>query len=421
MKVNGYYFNDESGAPFFWLADTAWNIWCRGTPEEWDIYLAERKAQGFNVVQFVLGWWRGCSQPVHGQPFEVRDGELVFDERAWESLDLLFAKIRAAGLIASPVMLWALTENDPGQIYTEEQCIEIARKQLARLDAPDVVWMLGGDGNYSSPEAEARWRRIGRAVFADRPETIATLHPCGGSWVGDAFKDESWYNFVAIQSGHGSLEADLKFLVNADYASAWRRIEKPFLNLEPNYEGARSYLVRKRLTAYHVRRAAYWSLLVAPPAGITYGISSIWIWARTQNEIAENHDESWIGQPWHEELKTEGALNMSTLRNIFERLPWTRLRPDQERLLQQPGLDSIEAWQVVAATPEGDCLIAYAPQGGRLLIDTKGLQKGLAAFRVDPVSGEWTHCDVAEDTGRLELVLPAGEESDSVVVLLPAE
>ena len=416
MRVEDYHLVEDSGKPFFWLADTAWNLWCRGTPEEWDRYLEARARQGFNVVQFVAGWWRGCTSPVHGQPFMLSDGKLVYDDAAWESLDLLFRKIRDAGMVAAPINLWTLTEIDPGRVLSEAQCIEVARRQVERWDGPDVVWMLGGDGDYTSADADARWKRIGRAVFADHPNAVATLHPCGVSWVGDAFAGEPWYRIVSIQSGHGSQEPDLRFLVDGEYARAWKRTRKPFINLEPNYEDARSYHVRKHLTAYHVRRASYWSLLVAPAAGVTYGIGSIWMWARTHGEIAENHDESWAGRPWHEELDTPGARSMTVLRGIFERLPWTRMRPAPERLLRQPGRDDVEAWQAVAATPEGDCLVAYAPQGGRVELDLTGLRDGLTVYSVNPVSGEWlARGPCGSDPGLF--TLKAGTASDALIVV----
>ena len=41
----------ENGDPFFWLADTGWEIFHRLTQEEADRYLEKRSAQGFTVIQ----------------------------------------------------------------------------------------------------------------------------------------------------------------------------------------------------------------------------------------------------------------------------------------------------------------------------------------------------------------------------------
>ena len=44
----------EGGEPFFWLADTAWELFHRYTPADAARYLETRAAQGFTVVQAVL-------------------------------------------------------------------------------------------------------------------------------------------------------------------------------------------------------------------------------------------------------------------------------------------------------------------------------------------------------------------------------
>ena len=343
----------------------------------------------------------------------------MYNEAAWKSLDLLFKKIHDAGLVAAPIMLWTLMKTDPGQVYSEDQCIEIAKKQLERWDAPDVVWLLGGDGDYREPAIDARWKRIGRAVFAGKADTLSTLHPCGATWVGDSFSKEPWYGIATIQSGHGSIQSALKFLVDEEYAAAWKRMEKPFLNLEPNYEDARSYKVRVHLTDYHVRRASYWSLMVAPPAGITYGINGIWIWSNTQNEIAENHDATWVGQPWRTQLDTPGSRSMAVLRAVYEKLPWIDLRPAPERLVRQPGTSDYEFWQSASISLKKDCLIAYAPHGGTVALDTRDLAEGLRVYRVDPITGEWLQIGaLKERTPSVLFDLPSEKEKDWLLVIV---
>src|SRR5579862_7164463 len=43
----------QDGQPFFWLSDTAWELFHRLNREEADRYLAKRAQQGFNVIQAV--------------------------------------------------------------------------------------------------------------------------------------------------------------------------------------------------------------------------------------------------------------------------------------------------------------------------------------------------------------------------------
>ena len=44
----------DEGTPFFYLADTAWELFHRLTREEADFYLQTRAAQGFTVIQAVI-------------------------------------------------------------------------------------------------------------------------------------------------------------------------------------------------------------------------------------------------------------------------------------------------------------------------------------------------------------------------------
>lgn len=48
------YLVTEDNQPFFWLGDTAWEMVHRLNKEEVLLYLEDRKAKGFNVIQTVL-------------------------------------------------------------------------------------------------------------------------------------------------------------------------------------------------------------------------------------------------------------------------------------------------------------------------------------------------------------------------------
>src|SRR5687768_4585550 len=45
---------NEKGDPFFYLGDTAWELFHRLNREEAEHYLKDRKAKGFNVIQAVV-------------------------------------------------------------------------------------------------------------------------------------------------------------------------------------------------------------------------------------------------------------------------------------------------------------------------------------------------------------------------------
>src|SRR5688572_28808365 len=54
----------EDGSPFFWLGDTAWELFHRLNREEADRYLQDRAQKGFTVIQaVVLAELDGLTEP----------------------------------------------------------------------------------------------------------------------------------------------------------------------------------------------------------------------------------------------------------------------------------------------------------------------------------------------------------------------
>ncbi|MEI6500152.1 MAG: DUF4038 domain-containing protein [Armatimonadota bacterium] len=387
IEAQGTYLTCD-GEPFFWLADTAWNAVLKATDEEFEQYLIARKAQGFNVIQFVCTHWRAY---VEEQAFTL--DPLVIDEGFFARRDRRVAMIREHGLIPAPVLLWALMENDPGVYLSEEDAIALARYIVDRWGGDPVVWFLGGDGHYYGDKAE-RWHRIGRGVFGDGERgDLVTMHPCGQSWVTAEFRHEPWFGFHGYQSGHGDSEDELRWLLNGPPERPGEGDPvQPIINLEPNYEGHKSYATKLPFDAHAVRRAAYWSLLVSPTAGVTYGNNSIWWWGRKPEDPLAHE---WLGPvaPWQEGLDLPGIRSMTVLKNFFEALPWWELRPAQDLLAAQPGQDDPKRYVTVAATEDRSTLVAYLPVGGAIALQSP--PAGLQARWFDPREGTYRKADAS--------------------------
>jgi len=361
----------RDGQPFFWLADTAWAAVCRATEADWGTYLQARAGQGFTVIQFVCTHWRAYD----GEPAFTLDGGLRINEEFFAKRDRLVAMIREAGLVPAPVLLWACTDKDPGWYLSEEDALTVARFVKERWGDDDTAYILAGDGDYRGEKA-AKWQRLGRAVFADDPDAVVTLH-CGGQmWAVEEFRHEPWFSFHGYQSGHGDSEEHLRWLLNGPPGDPCQTPPvHPAINLEPNYEFHKAYQSREPFTDHHVRRAAYWSLLVTPTAGVTYGSNAIWPWA-TQPEEPLAHE--WLGvmPPWHEGLDTPGVRSMTVLRGLFDALPWWELRPAPELLAEQPGDADPTRHIMAAATADGSLAVLYTPVGGTLKLNLPGAMAG---------------------------------------------
>jgi hypothetical protein len=377
------------GAPFFWLADTAWNGVIRGGDDDWRRYLDTRARQRFTAVQFVATHWRGDERDELGERASTDEHPIRINPSWFQRLDRRVAMINEAGIVGAPVALWTLLRTDPGWKLHEEDATRLAFYVVARYGAYQLLWLLGGDGPYQEIGVD-RWKRIGRAVFGDRHDRLVTLHPCGLNWVGEEFRGEKWYDVIGYQSGHGDADGDLRWLVSGPPAGEWdHESALPVVNLEPNYESARGYQHKTTFTDYHVRRAAYWSLLVSPAAGVTYGHDTIWNW-NAQTGPSEGHPDLQGGAvpPWHAALDTPGVRSMTVLRGIFDRLDWPTLTPCRTLLARQPGDDDVKRFVAAARSADGTAVI-YAPCGGALsLAPNAGLSGPLHI--VDPRTGKWS-------------------------------
>ena len=408
------------GTPFFWLGDTAWNGPLRATDGEWQHYLAERVRQRFTAVQWVATQWRTA-------PDGDRDGQLAFTghERIavnpafFQRLDRFVRATADAGLLNVPVLLWAITggenaESNPGYSLPEDQAILLARYMVARWAAYPVAWILAGDGKYFD-EYAARWRRLGRAVFEGTLHAPVAMHCGGQQWPAEEFRGEPWLDLLGYQSGHGDDEATWRWLVAGPPATEWAKEPRLFqINLEPPYENHLAYQSRQPHTPESVRRAVYWSLLNAPTAGVTYGGHGVWGWDDGSGPPVA-HPNTGLPLPWRQALTMPGAEQMGHVAKLFTSVDWWRLQPDSSLLAEQPGKQDVLATVLASRSAEGDLVVAYAPAGGVLSLDLRGLRPNLSARWFDPRTGDWLQGPALADEPVHRLATP--DEQDWVLVL----
>ncbi|NMB11058.1 MAG: DUF4038 domain-containing protein [Firmicutes bacterium] len=384
---NGSYLEHTDGTPFFYLADTAWNGILKSKPEDWDHYLSVRKEQGFTAVQCVLTHWRSFAADAHGEVAYTGTDPIAINPRFFQRLDDKVAAVNRHGLVAALVLLWACTEKDPGHYLPEREAIKLARYLVARYGAYQVIWMLGGDGDYRGEKAE-RWQRIGRAVFDGNDTGLVTMHPGGQHWVADEFRHESWFDFISYQSGHGDNHEHLRWLVEKYPAQQWQKQPlRPIINQEPNYEAHMSYHSREIFDAHKVRRALYWSLLVSPTAGVTYGHHGVWPWTEEAG-VPLDHPGTGESPMWHESLDSEGAMSVTHLHNFFSQLRWWSLRPAPELLKEQPGRQDPSRFIAVSRAEDKSFAVAYLPAGGTVSFESPDWQPSSCRW-YDPRTGQW--------------------------------
>jgi hypothetical protein len=414
VSDNRRYLVHADGTPFFWLSDTAWNGALKSDAQSWARYLTDRASKGFTGVQFVTTQWLAAAGNADLRLAYLGRERIWIDPVFYQWMDERIDALNAHGLVAAPVPIWAAHWNkrtldlNPGTSLPDDQIILLVRYLVARYGAHQVIWILAGDSDYRGERAE-RWKKIGRAVFGAQPSRLATMHPAGQEWVADEFRHEPWFSFNGYQSGHGDSDEAMRWLVEGPPSQDWKtEPHHPIINLEPNYEGHKGYTHRKPFDAHAVRRAAYWSLLVSPPAGVSYGGHGIWSWELKSNEPM-NHPGTGVSPPWQEAIRLPGSTSMKHLKTLFTSLAWWRLRPAPELLMEQPGANDPSRFVAVAKAEDGAWALAYLPAGGSIALRTEQLANvGLARW-FNPRAGTW-HSSVAVTQNPTRFTAPDAED-----------
>ncbi len=121
-----------NGKPFFWLGDTAWNGLLKAKLEDWHQYLSMRRQQGFTVVQAVLTQWRAFDFDEMGETAFSGKEHIQINPAFYQRLDAKVEAITQHELVPALVLIWARTPIDPGHYLSAEDCIVLARYEVAR-------------------------------------------------------------------------------------------------------------------------------------------------------------------------------------------------------------------------------------------------------------------------------------------------
>ena len=394
VSRNRRFLEHADGTPFFWLADTGWNAALHSTPDDWQYYIKERARQRFTAVQWVTTQWRAApnGDRLNELAYSGTD-RIAVNPAFFQRLDAKAAALDRAGLLNVPVLLWAIGGGsnpaiNPGFSLPEDQAIRLAQYMIARWQAYDVVWILPGDGDYRGDRAE-KWKRIGRAVFAEGGHAPVVLHPGGMHWVLREFQDETWLDVHGYQSGHGDDDKTLRWMIEGPPSKDWT-VEpvRPFINLEPPYEYHLAYQSRKPITPEIVRRAVYWSLLNAPTAGVTYGGHGVWGWDDGTKTPAD-HPNTGIALPWRKAILMPGAEQMAHVASLFTSIDFWRLRPAPDAIASQPGSMTPADFIAASASETRELLVAYSPGPRTIELRASMVPKGPSTWH-NPRTGART-------------------------------
>jgi len=420
----------EDGRPFFYLGDTAWELFHRLNREEADRYLANRVKKGFTVIQAVaLAEIDGLNSPnayghrplVDNDPTkpDVKDGPA---NDYWDHVDYIVNKANSLGLFIGFLPTWGDKWNKKwgvgGGAFTPESAATYGAWLGQRYKDNAILWILGGDRPVENDQHREIIRAMARGLSqGDGGVHLKTFHPPGGNGSSTWWHNDDWLDFNMRQNGHVAEFTGRYDQTRVDYD---RTPVKPVLDGEPIYEDHPVSFDAKKLghsIAADVRRPLYWDLF-SGACGHTYGHHSVWqMWAPGRGPINNPL------MPWFEAIDQPGASQMQYGRKLIESRPFLSRLPDDSVIVTDRVPTSVHGtgrYRFVATRDEsGSYAMVYAPVGRTFKVRMDKITgPKVKAWWFSPRTGEATAIGEFPNTGEREFISPnPGEQIDWVLVL----
>lgn len=432
--------------PFFWLADTAWEMAWSAVGDQVPTYMADRQQKGFNVVQVVTNShqlffpWHVNNRNGAGVGYLLDEDHTMLNPAYFARLDSMVDEANGRGIAIALVPIWGTYGephfSDPGNghrySYTLDEALTHARYVGARYAGHNVVWIIGGDRDYFTEAKRTYWAAYARELRAASGGThLMTVHAGGYSGSYNSWPDPpEWLDFHMYEPGHyadmyyrldaqGVPERDRFGALRADGGYHWeggligynQEHPIPVLSAESNYEDiiGRFWLFDNgvgglRVLDVDVRNAAYWAILSGGTAGYTYGANGIWSWA---NSVEDGGGGAFqVRRTILESLSFPGASQMQTVRAYAEAHHWYEWVPAPERV------EEVDTDHFVAASLWKEALVVYAPQGSRSFTVQMpdSLATSLDLVWTNPVTSGETRARVDATAGLATVSAPNGDD-----------
>jgi hypothetical protein len=328
----------RDGKPFFWLGDTAWELFHRLSTKDATYYFKKRSEQGFTVIQAVaLAELDGLHSPnANGDLPLINDDPKQPNEKYFAHVDSLIDIAKSFGLTIALLPTWGDKVDKASwgvgpEIFSTGSIFDYGKWIGARYaKKTNVIWIMGGDRNPKNENQIAIWNSLAKGVVegaGGNEKVLMSFHPQPNA-MGSAewFHQSEWLDFNMFQNGHCRDQGHYLKIT-----ALYNKIPyKPIIDGEPLYEDHPVCFNAKDLgtsSAYDIRKYAYLDLF-AGAFGHTYGCHDVWqMYDSTRVGINGPHF------PWKTALDLPGANQMKFVRNLMESKPILERIPDQSLLI----------------------------------------------------------------------------------------
>jgi hypothetical protein len=430
LSENRRYFQHADGTPFLWLADTWWHGMSSRLhwPEEFKGLAADRKAKGFNVIQFVAGF-----SPDVGA-FDPRDTNEA--GHSWEQryerinpayFDLVDFKVQELvrmGLVPNIFGFWGYHVNWLGLEKTKQHW----RYLIARYGAYPVVWTLCGEAGmpwyladdreqYAQKEKEILNDTARYIKEIDPFHRLLTVHP--KRWEFEPIPDMNPIDFFITQSSHDEYTGGIRLIASHIRTARERYPDRPVMLGEALYEGIGGGCKEQ------IQRAMFWVCMLSGAAGHCYGANGVWQFNRPEAPFsASPTGVTWGNTAWQEAAGWLGSKHVGLGKQLLERYQWWRFEPHPEWIF--PAAKDEEWFQPYAAGIPGEIRLFYFPcvvrTAKKVSHTVRKLEPNIKyhAYYLDPITGKEFPVGDVESTPEGEWVVPNSPIFQDFVLVLEA-
>ena len=421
VSPNKRFLQTADGQPFFWLGDTAWELFHRLNREEATTYLKHRADHGFTVIQaVVLAELDGLHDPNPYGEVPLENDDLTKPREAYfQHVDFIVRKAAELNLYIGMLPTWGdKVFKDRWGLGPEIFNIDNARNYGKWIGnrykhEKNIIWILGGGRNPRNENDVAIWRAMAAGIeeSVGRENALMTFHPQpnktedGGSakW----FHNDPWLDFNMFQTGHCR---DINLWDKITYTYNLQPI-KPVIDGEPIYEDHPVCFNANDLgisSAYDVRKAA-WLDVFSGAFGHTYGCHDIW-----QMYAPNRQPVNGPGRPWHVAIDLPGAKQMKYLRMVIESRPMFDRIPENDLVT-----DALGAGDRIQATRGKDYIFVYSVQGKKFTLQTGRISgNDINTYWFNPRNGELSSNGRVPKKAQTEFIPPtSGYGQDWVLIV----
>lgn len=434
ISSDGRFIIKKDGSLFFWLADTAWELFHKLNREEAVEYLATRASQQFTVIQAVaLAEFDGLTIPnAYGKTPLLKNNDNNFDPELpdldpakydyWDHVDFIIETAASMGLYIGLLPTWGdkfnLAWGKGPEIFTPDNAYAYGKWIGDRYkNKSNIIWIMGGDRAIET-ETETQMLIV-RNMAAGIKESVngrhlMTYHPTGGRSSSEQLHNESWLDFNMIQSGHGGVNIKNYEFVQKDYSLS---PVKPTLDGEPRYEDHAVNFNPENgyFDDYDVRVAAYWSVF-SGSFGHTYGHHSIWSFNSGKEQYKSYFsNNAYFIMDWREALHRPGAEQMRHLKELLLSRPFLELTPCRE-LIE----NNYNGANYISAAKGKKYAYIYTPNGLDIKINPGILDwNNIIAYWFDPRKGVYIYAGMNKNENVFITFNPpsSGRNNDWILVL----